>query len=159
MSLKQLKEEEEILDWIENLEIKKKSNEKKSFLKRWWDNFFFDVKYWWHNSIIAPIKEFGRGINNLIKWRKIIWKDRWWDYYFLLKLLHFKLKNMEEHWGKDTFYVNDYKEKEVLQLLIEDLEWLLDEDNEFKNGYLEEYKKRSKRFFDRLGRHHQKFWD
>jgi hypothetical protein len=159
MSLKQLKEEEEILDWVENLEIKKKPDEKKSFLKRWWEDFIFDIKYWWYNSIILPIKEFFQGINNFIRWRKIIWKDRWWDYAYLLEMLHFKLKDMEEHWGKDTHYVNDYKDKEILVKLIEDLEWLLDDSLAFEDGYNEEYQKRSKRFFEKLGRHHRKFWD
>jgi hypothetical protein len=159
MGLKQSKKEEEILKWVENLEVKDKPVQRKSFLVRWWENFLFDLNYWWDNSIRIPIRSFFKGIDNLWKWRKIIWKDRWWDYYYFLEMLRFKLKDMEEHWGKDTHYVNDYKEKEVLQALIEDLEWMLNNDNEFKDGYAEEYKKRSKRFFDRLGRHHQKFWD
>lgn len=35
------------------------------------------------------------GIINLIKWFPIIWKDRDWDYGFILDILKFKLTNVE----------------------------------------------------------------
>ena len=37
------------------------------------------------------------GIQNLWKWRKIIWQDRDWDYVYIYEMLYFKLKNMEKH--------------------------------------------------------------
>jgi hypothetical protein len=125
----------------------------------WYEELHFEINYWWHNSIVYPINNFFKGINNFWKWRKIIWGDRWWDYSFLLNILYFKLKIMEEHWGRDTHYVKDYEEKELLKKLITDLEWILDDTKEFDDGYLEEYKKRSKRFFGRLDRGHRKLWD
>jgi len=149
--------EKDILKWIENLETT--DEPQLPFYKKWWEELKFNINYWWNHSIIYPTRSFKKGISNLWKWRKIIWKDRWWDYYYLLEMLRFKLRDMEEHWGRDTHYVNDYKEKDVLKDLIADLEWMLDDDNEFKDGYNEEYKKRSKRFFSRLDRHHRKFWD
>ena len=78
---------------------------------------------------------------------------------------------MEKHWGNDTQYVNDLNEKDTLKKLIEDLEWMLDDNNEFNyvegsgdlkekyKKYNDEYKRRSTRFFGRLDRHHRKFWD
>jgi hypothetical protein len=66
---------------------------------------------------------------------------------------------MEENWGKNTHYVNDYKDKDILKSLLDDLEWMLDDENELNDGYSEEYKKRSKRFFGRLDRGHRKLWD
>ena len=36
------------------------------------------------------------GISNLIKWFKIIWNDRDWDFAYLLKILRFKLENMRD---------------------------------------------------------------
>jgi len=98
-------------------------------------------------------------ILNLWKWRKVICNDRWWDYSFMLEILLFKLKDMEENWGTRTHYVGDYDDKKILQELIEDLEWMLDEENEFLDNYAEEYKKRSRRFWGRMDRHHRKFWD
>ena len=150
--------EKDILDWIENLETTA-NDTGISWYKRKLENFKFEIDYWWNNSIMYPIRKFRKGISNLWKWRKIIWEDRWWDYYYLLEILRFKLKDMEEHWGRDTHYVEDYKEKDILKELIADLEWMLNEDNEFEDGYEEEYKKRSKSFFGRLDRWHRKFWD
>jgi hypothetical protein len=78
------------------------------------------------------------------------------------RLLLFKLKDMEQHWGKDTHYVNDLDDKETLQKLIEDLEWMMDDEKEFSaehDNYMKEYKKRSARFYGRLDRNHRKLWD
>jgi len=141
----------------------------------WWENMHFELKYFWDNKIMYPIRSFNHGVSNLIKYRKLIWRDRWWDYNFMLEMLLFKLKDMEEHWVKDTHYVNDTDEKETLQKLIEDLEWLVNEDrvDDFakdKEGnsldikeqyrqYHEEYKRRSRSFFGRLDRNHRKLWD
>ena len=144
--------ETDIIDWVEYFDIEKNKKIKEDSWKEKIEDFF-------KNTFVYPLKSFLKGIDNLIKWRKIIWQDRWWDYYFLLEILQFKLKDMEENWGKNTHYVNDYKDKEIIKSLLEDLTWMLDNENEFNDGYLEEYKKRSKRFFDRLHRHHQKFWD
>jgi hypothetical protein len=159
MGLKQSQNEEDITEWIDHLNSKCPDEEKLPFYIRWYEDLKFEIIYWWENSIIYPIKSFLKGIDNLWRWRKIIWKDRWWDYYYLLEILRFKLKDMEEHWGKDTHYVKDYEEKESLKKLIEDLEWMIDDTNEFEDGYMDEYKKRSKRFFGRLDRGHRKLWD
>jgi hypothetical protein len=144
--------ETDIINWVEYFDIEKSKKMKE-------DSWKEEIAYFFKNTFVYPVKSFLKGINNLIKWRKIIWQDRWWDYYFLLEILHFKLKDMEENWGKNTHYVNDYKDKDIIKSLIDDLEWMLDDDNELNDGYLEEYKKRSKRFFGRLDRGHRKLWD
>ena len=52
------------------------------------DFIFRDIKY---------------GIQNLIKWFPVIWKDRSWDYIYLLDILSFKLSLMkyaaENYWN------------------------------------------------------------
>lgn len=56
------------------------------------------------------MKSFVYGIKNLIKWFSIIWNDKDFDYYYLLNILEFKLKNMEEFFNSDnTFTVNAKK--------------------------------------------------
>jgi len=37
------------------------------------------------------------GIQNLIKWFPVVWKDRDWDQHFIYKILHFKLSRMEKY--------------------------------------------------------------
>jgi len=41
-------------------------------------------------------RKFLIGIKNLIFWLPIIWKDRNWDYYYILKMLKHKLKLMDK---------------------------------------------------------------
>ncbi len=36
------------------------------------------------------------GIENVIRWVPLIWKDRDWDEYFLLRVMQFKLRKMGE---------------------------------------------------------------
>ena len=50
---------------------------------------------------VSKIRYFFRdikvGIKNLIIWFPVIWKDRWWDHYFLYVMLHKKLSLMEHN--------------------------------------------------------------
>jgi hypothetical protein len=165
------------VDSVDDPKIKQHPPElkKQSKTQELWEDVKFEIEYWWQNSIVYRWKTFTKGISNLWRWRKIVWRDRWWDYDFLNEFLLFKLKDMEAHWGVDTHYVNDFVEKDTLKKLIEDLEWLMDEDraDEFiydenkdkrdvKTQYSEygkEYDKRAKSFYGRLERHHRKFWD
>ena len=41
------------------------------------------------------INRFKRGIHNIIKWFPVIWKDRDWEWEYLMEIIKFKLKNME----------------------------------------------------------------
>jgi hypothetical protein len=50
------------------------------------------------------------GIKNLIKWFKIIWEDQDWDQDFLYKILHHKLKNMEEFYYSDNTHLVNSKQ-------------------------------------------------
>jgi len=51
------------------------------------------------------------GISNLIYWFKIIWKDRDWDYSFLLTILKHKLESMEDFFlSEDVTSVGAEKE-------------------------------------------------
>ncbi len=152
--MKQLKQE--TIDDLVRDEMKKVTDPTK--METLWDDFRWEVKYYWERWFYYPYRNIINGIDNFVKYRSIIWKDRWWDHEFFFNLMLFKLKDMEERWGKDTHYVGDLDDKEILKKLIEDLEWMITAD-EFNKGYTEEYKKRSKAFFGRLDRHHRKFWD
>jgi hypothetical protein len=136
----------------------------------WLQKIKFKITYFYENSIMIPIKQKITCLSNLWKWRKVICKDRWWDYSFMLEILLFKLKDMNSHWGTSTHYQGDLDDKKILEELIEDLEWMVNVDDyspdrKFNNiademKYIdEEYKKRSSRFWGRMDRHHRKFWD
>jgi hypothetical protein len=124
------------------------------------ENIKFNIKYFWDNTIILQFNSIVQCITNFIKWRKVICRDRWWDYSFMLELLLFKLKDMNKYWGTSTHYQGDLDDKKILEEMIEDLEWMLNDDiDDTTDSYWKEYKKRSKRFWGRMDRHHLKFWD
>ncbi len=96
-------------------ELIKRQNEEKWSL---WD----DIKLWWEYNVIHRWWDFKNGIQNLWKYRKVIWKDRWYDWSFIDDLLKFKLNDMKEHWHKDTHYCFDWNERLLLERLVEILE-------------------------------------
>lgn len=64
------------------------------------------------------------GLQNLCKWFPVIWSDRDWDYVYLYKLLHFKLKNMEYHhrnYGHHVGAEKDADKIKVCKLLLKRL--------------------------------------
>lgn len=52
------------------------------------------------------MKRFIRGVRNLIEWAPIIWRDRDFDYGYLLKMLEFKLRRMDKMFRKDGLSVS-----------------------------------------------------
>lgn len=46
------------------------------------------------------IKSVWIGLKNLWRWKGVVWRDRDWDYWFLLRMLQFKLGNMEEYFER-----------------------------------------------------------
>jgi len=152
--------EGEVLDCMKEFGIHQSDKKVKNWYQRWWKDIAWEINWQFQNKIIDPWRSLMTGIDNLKRYRSLIWQDRWWDYTFFLHQMLFKLKEMEDHWGKDTHYVNDTDEKETLKKLIEDLEWMLNEDlDDLTKEYEAEYKKRSRSFFGRLDRHHRKLWD
>lgn len=109
------------------------------------------------------------GLKNYWKFRKVIFRDRWWDYSFLDEIILFKLKDMEKHWGKDTHYLGDGFTKGRLRVLIRRLEKLEEDIDDSMMSSLNKkltkqqmernYHKQLDSFYKVLGRNIRKFWD
>ena len=63
------------------------------------------------------IIRFIEGVQNVIKWLPVIWHDVDFDYHYLYKILHFKLKNMQEYLESDYAITADAK-KTAKQIMI-----------------------------------------
>lgn len=132
------------------------------------------------NSWRSSIKGFFIGLYNFWKFRKIIFRDRFWDYSFLVEMIVFKLKDMEDNWVKNTHYEGDKFTKgriTVLRKRIESLEENIQEIEERYMSYfsthevtdeerLRIYKSMRKEIqiltdeaYKTLGRNIRKFWD
>lgn len=57
------------------------------------------MKNWWRFSGKYLIRNFTRGIKNLIKWFNVIWRDRDYDHSFIYTILAFKLRNQAGYIG------------------------------------------------------------
>lgn len=82
----------------------------------WWENTKFEILYFFQEQKYK-IRKIQRGFENFWKYKSIIWNDRWYDYDFLVRIIEYKIKDMESHWGVDTHYVDDEVEKKLLQEL------------------------------------------
>ena len=56
------------------------------------------------------------GIENLFIWLPVTWKDRDWDWYYLSRLMRFKLLRMADECEKYSYHVR--KDKDVKQMRI-----------------------------------------
>ena len=122
-----------------------------------------DIVFWFKYNIQYPYRDFKCGLNNYWKYRKIIWRDRWYDHEFILELIQFKLDDMEKHWGKDTHYIGDQFTKLRMQSLQKDLQTYRD----LINGNLyfpkENFEQESKHIKEKIGKRFfrllPRFWD
>lgn len=84
-------------------------------MKKIW-SFFRSIKY---------------GIENLIKWFPVIWQDRDWDHWFIYKIFHFKLKEVEKLQRKYGNSTSSEKVADQIKLAVLLLDRLI------KDEYLE----------------------
>ena len=80
------------------------------------------------------------GIENLIKWFPIIWNDRDWDYYFLIKLMRFKTEQMSKlhkeygHCLDSSKYAKQLKKVSIALKRIEEDDYMYQEDKVFNRS-------------------------
>jgi len=94
-----------------------------------------EIEFYFKYNIKYPYINIKIGLSNFWKYKSIIWNDRWYDYSFFNDLVLFKLKDMNEHWCKDTYGENDYKQKEILEKSIKLLEEIkvLEDSNDYED--------------------------
>ena len=66
-----------------------------------------EISYWWRIGVVSRVKNVYRGISNLRRYHSVIYKHRWWDYYFMLEVMDKMLEEREQCWVKKTHYVGD----------------------------------------------------
>ena len=68
-----------------------------------------------------------QGIKNIIKWISIIYKDRDWDYYYILETLKFKLSNQSKYTLNKSRHINASKDAKMMDLCIKLISKIQDE--------------------------------
>lgn len=69
-----------------------------------------------------------QGLKNLIRFIPLVWQLRWWDGYWLLRLIQKQLEWMEENWVKNTNHEGDEEIKEKIDETIKSLNSVIKED-------------------------------
>ena len=81
--------------------------------------------------IVDNISDFGNGIRNLIYWFPVIWRDRPWDYVYLLRVMRHKVAQMSES-TKDWLQVDAEERKAEMDQVIGVLDDLINTKHEDK---------------------------
>ena len=71
------------------------------------DNVVEAVTGWWQYSVVQHVVNMRTGIRNLCRYYSVIYKHRWWDYYFMLEVMDKMLEEREQCWVDKTHYVGD----------------------------------------------------
>lgn len=61
-------------------------------------------------------KDIKIGINNVIYWFPVIWKDRWWDQAFLLEIIKHKLKDQSYFFKNYSHMMRADREAELMEV-------------------------------------------
>jgi len=97
------------------------------------NDFFVSLKKtnsFFHKYIIMSWFNFKHGISNLWKYRKIVWRTRHWDYYYILEMQKFQLEHLKNVLEKG-YEEEISKNKKVIQIssCIKSIQNLLDDMN------------------------------
>jgi hypothetical protein len=121
---------------------------------------------WWHSTGIRQvIRNTIKGIENVIYWFPVIWKDRDWDHYYIYEILKTKLEKQATNIYNSGNHVDSKYDAErmflcarLIQLQQEELyeyEWadpIYDENlEEYFKKYPRQYKRAISGEFDRPG--------
>ena len=69
-------------------------------------------------KILKNIRNFYKniicGLSNVMKWLPIIWNDRQWDSHYMWKILHKKIKLMEEFYSDESNYISKDNKRSIV---------------------------------------------
>ena len=94
------------------------------------------------HNYINKVNRFFRNVRNVIKWIPTLYKDREWDYSFMLEIEQKKLKNMikwyeQNDYGNSTSGTMTVKQ---MKLAVSLLDIILEKENFWSIDYPEDYK-------------------
>lgn len=81
-------------------------------------SFFKKISLWWNFEGQYYVKDFKKGISNIIKWFPIIWKDRDYDYKYIYDLLEFKLRDQAKGIGRRDRHTRAARDSQKMLLCV-----------------------------------------
>jgi hypothetical protein len=98
----------------------------KSKIKDYWRR-----SRWWLEKHGLTWHDIKQGVKNLIYWFPAVWLDRWWDHFFLYRILIRKLSQMEKGFREHGHSTNSEKDAKNIKICILLLDRLV------KDGYID----------------------
>lgn len=73
------------------------------------------MRTWFNERIRYPLHGFCESLKSVVKWFLVVWKDRDWDYGFIMSTLQFKLENTAKYIADHKRYVGYDRDVEKMR--------------------------------------------
>jgi hypothetical protein len=103
-------------------------------------NIFKRILMWWEHDGKYLHKEIKWGIQNIIYWFPVIWKDRHWDDHFIFEVLKHKLKAQANEIGTKDRHTRAQLDAKRMRLCVKLIELVQDET--YATEYMDYHKDR-----------------
>lgn len=90
-------------------------------------NLFRRIWLWWHHDGRFYHKYLKHGIQNIIYWFPIIWKDRNWDSHYIFEVLKHKLKLQAKYIGDRDWHTRAQQDARRMRLCVSLIEKVQEE--------------------------------
>ena len=84
------------------------------------------ISLWWRFKGRYFRQDFIQGIKNLVKWFKLVWKDRDWDDTFIFEALKFKIENTAKYTERRQWFVGWEKEVSRMKTCVKLINYIQD---------------------------------
>jgi hypothetical protein len=91
----------------------KDRSSKSSKLSEFWE---YKIYKPYISEIFYFFKDIKLGIQNLIKWFWVIWKDRDWDDYYIFEILQKKIENQSKYISQRDFHTLSQRDSEIMDI-------------------------------------------
>ena len=81
-------------------------------------NLFRRIWLWWHHDGKYLHKTIKWGIQNLIYWFPVIWKDRNWDSHYIFEVMKHKLVSQADYIGRRDFHTRAQQDARIMRLCV-----------------------------------------
>jgi hypothetical protein len=103
-------------------------------------NLFRRIWLWWEHDGKYLHKEIKWGIQNLIYWFPVIWKDRNWDGNYIYEVMKYKLKYQSKYIGKNDRHTRAQQDARKMNLCVKLIQ--LCQDETYSMEYMDYHKDR-----------------
>ena len=94
------------------------------------------------------------GLKNFWRYKKVIWRHRWWDYAYADDVIHELYKERADNW-KHSHHVNGDKEEAELKIIVELFRRMIEVETATQDGDQED--RYRKEIYRRIAR--KRYWD